>query len=82
MRRRLRLDSTHFDRLTVQRTFKIVGTFFAFAARGSTRHLALVPLALETAKRALERLPEAAPLRALELDRSLDAVADAASRTA
>ena len=65
LRRRLQRMSgaspEDFERLTAQRMLKIVGTFHAFALRGSSRHLALVPPSIEAATAALARLPEAAP---------------------
>ncbi|MEM6704696.1 MAG: phosphotransferase [Acidobacteriota bacterium] len=76
-----RLKEAHFDRLVVQRTFKIVGTFFAFAARGAQRHLTLVPATINTGKEALFRLPEAELLDGLEreLENALRAVSAAAA---
>ena len=47
-----------FDRLIVQRTFKIVGTFCSFARRGFRRYLGMVPTTVETGAAALGRLPE------------------------
>jgi aminoglycoside/choline kinase family phosphotransferase len=45
-------------RVCVQRLFKIVGTFHAFAARGHPRHLPRVPAALRAAVQKLATLPE------------------------
>lgn len=75
------IDREHFDRLIAQRTFKIVGTFFAFAARGATRHLRLVPAALDAGRTALLRLPESSRLsgRERELDEALDRLSAAAT---
>jgi aminoglycoside/choline kinase family phosphotransferase len=49
-----------YARVCVQRLFKIVGTFHAFAARGHTRHLSLVPASLRAALQKLRTLPEGA----------------------
>jgi N-acetylmuramate 1-kinase len=49
-----------YHRAAAQRALKIVGTFAAFAERGVTRHLALVPPSLRAAHRHLSRLPETA----------------------
>lgn len=55
-------DREHYARACVQRLFKIVGTFHAFAARGDTRHLPRVAPALHAAVRQLAALPEGAAL--------------------
>lgn len=47
-----------YTRVCVQRLFKIVGTFHAFAARGHGRHLSRVPAALRAAVLKLGTLPE------------------------
>jgi aminoglycoside/choline kinase family phosphotransferase len=47
-----------YRRAAVQRTFKAVGTFAAFAARGSDRRLPLIPPTLRRGLEQLERLPE------------------------
>lgn len=62
-------DAVHFHRVAAQRTLKAVGTFAAFARRGSPRHLPLIPPTLASAAGHLAHLPEAAPLLA-ELHRS------------
>lgn len=51
-----------YHRAAAQRTLKAVGSYAAFARRGSGRHLGLIPPTLARALRHLERLPEAAPL--------------------
>jgi N-acetylmuramate 1-kinase len=51
-----------YHRAAVQRTLKAVGTFAAFAARGSHRHLPLIPPTLTRALDHLARLPDGAPL--------------------
>lgn len=55
-----------YHRAAAQRTLKAVGSYAAFARRGSgrhsSRHLGLIPPTLARALRHLERLPEAAPL--------------------
>lgn len=48
-------------RCGAQRCVKIVGTFFKFAERGEDRYLGMVPRALRTAARELDRLPEGTP---------------------
>jgi aminoglycoside/choline kinase family phosphotransferase len=47
-----------YHRAAAQRALKIVGTFTAFAARGTARHLPLVAPSLRAARRHLLRLPE------------------------
>jgi hypothetical protein len=49
-----------YHRAAAQRTLKAAGTFARFAARGSGRHLRLVPPTLERALRHLAALPETA----------------------
>jgi aminoglycoside/choline kinase family phosphotransferase len=60
-------DPIPYRKAAVQRAFKAVGTFAAFALRGSTRRLPLIPGTLEQGLRQLEQLPEghdlASPLR-------------------
>lgn len=51
-------EKTAYQRAAVQRAFKAVGTFGAFARRGFNRHLALVPPTLERALLQMGRLPE------------------------
>jgi aminoglycoside/choline kinase family phosphotransferase len=51
-----------YHRAAAQRTLKAVGTYAAFARRGSSRHLPLIPPTLARALRHLERLPESASL--------------------
>lgn len=53
-----------YHRAAAQRTLKAVGSYAAFAQRGSGRHLRLVPPTLERALHHLERLPETAHLSA------------------
>ena len=57
-----RTRSDGYHRLVVQRTFKIVGTFHAFASRGAPRYLPLVPRALATGLEHLAALPGLADL--------------------
>ena len=47
-----------YDRAVAQRCFKIAGTFLAFAARGSRRHLRLLRPSVDRGLGALARLPE------------------------
>lgn len=47
-----------YDRAVAQRGLKIAGTFLAFAAGGSSRHLRLLRPSVERALDALARLPE------------------------
>lgn len=49
-----------YRRAVAQRALKAAGTFAMFAARGSDRHLGLIPPTLERASRHLLRLPETA----------------------
>ena len=49
-------------RATAQRALKAVGTFAAFAARGDSRHLPLVPPTFARALAALTELPETAAI--------------------
>jgi len=51
-----------YHRAAAQRTLKAVGTYAAFARRGATRHLPLIPPTLGRCLGHLERLPEAAAL--------------------
>lgn len=51
-----------YHRAAAQRTLKAVGTFAAFARRGSDRHLPLIPPTLGRALHHLRRLPEAGEL--------------------
>lgn len=51
-----------YHRAAAQRTLKAVGTFAAFARRGSDRHLPLIPPTLGRALHHLRRLPEAREL--------------------
>jgi N-acetylmuramate 1-kinase len=51
-----------YHRAAAQRTLKAVGTYAAFARRGATRHLPLIPRTLGRCLGHLEHLPEAAPL--------------------
>jgi aminoglycoside/choline kinase family phosphotransferase len=51
-----------YDRAVAQRGLKIAGTFLAFAARGSRRHLRLLGPSVERALDALARLPEGAEI--------------------
>jgi aminoglycoside/choline kinase family phosphotransferase len=56
-----------YHRSALQRTLKAIGTFAAFAKRGSDRHLPLIPPTLERARRQLAEVPEmAATVAALE----------------
>ncbi len=73
------LDAEPWDRLVAQRMWKIVGTFFAFAERGSPRHLRLVPGSIDLGVEALLRLPEgqALPSR-LDIDAMRTAITDRA----
>ncbi len=58
--------SAGYRRAVAQRALKAAGTFATFAARGSDRHLGLIPATLERASRHLLRLPESAgPWRTL-----------------
>ncbi len=59
-----RRDHERYHRAAAQRALKIVGTFAAFAARGSDRYLDRIPPSLAAARRHLERLPETGPLMA------------------
>lgn len=56
------LDPEAYHRCAAQRTLKAVGTFIAFANRGSTRHLELVPKSLCSFLEHFAKLPEGAPL--------------------
>jgi aminoglycoside/choline kinase family phosphotransferase len=67
-----------YHRAAAQRTLKAVGTFAAFARRGSDRHLPLIPPTLERALYHLGRLPEGRKL-APELERRWRQAASAAS---
>jgi aminoglycoside/choline kinase family phosphotransferase len=55
-------ERLRYHRAAAQRTLKAVGTYAAFARRGSTRHLPLIPPTHDRSLRHLERLPEAAAL--------------------
>lgn len=55
-------DRSGYHRAAAQRTLKAVGTFEAFARRGSDRHLGLVAPTLGRALRHLLELPETAPI--------------------
>lgn len=55
-------DRRAYHRAAAQRALKAVGTFAAFAARGSDRHLPLIPPTLSRALRHLALAPESAPL--------------------
>ncbi|MFP3938951.1 MAG: phosphotransferase [Acidobacteriota bacterium] len=55
-------DPEPYHRAAAQRTLKAVGSYAAFARRGTPRHLRLIPRTLERALRHLERTPETAPL--------------------
>jgi len=52
------LDPTEYHRAACQRCLKIVGTFLAFAERGSDRHMPLVRPSYERALEHLRRLPD------------------------
>ncbi len=54
-----------YHRAAVQRTLKAVGTFAAFAVRGSERHLPLIPPTLARTLHHLRQVPEMAPLAGL-----------------
>lgn len=62
-----RISERDYRLAAVQRTLKAVGTYAAFARRGSDRHLPLIPPTLERALHHLAALPEgqdlAEPLR-------------------
>lgn len=51
-----------YHRVAAQRTLKAVGSYAAFARRGTSRHLRLIPPTLERALVHLERTPETAAL--------------------
>ena len=62
-----RLDCGQGERLSyhragAQRTLKAIGTYHAFANRGSEQHLSLVPKTLGRALYHLEQLPETSEL--------------------
>ena len=52
-----------YHRAAAQRTLKAVGSYAAFAGRGSDRHLCLIPPTLARALHHLGRLPETAHLK-------------------
>jgi len=62
--------SPGYRRAVAQRALKAAGTFAAFAARGSDRHLRLIPETLERASVHLLRLPETSDAWRLLLRRS------------
>lgn len=66
-----------YHQAAVQRTLKAVGTFAAFAARGSHRHLPLIPPTLTRALHHLARLPDGGPLAARLRERWQGALAAA-----
>lgn len=55
-------DREAYHRAAAQRTLKAVGSYAAFAHRGSDRHLKLIPPTLARALHHLGRLPEASAL--------------------
>jgi aminoglycoside/choline kinase family phosphotransferase len=55
-------ERLRYHRAAAQRTLKAVGTYAAFARRGATRHLPLIPRTLGRFLEHLHRLPEAAAL--------------------
>jgi aminoglycoside/choline kinase family phosphotransferase len=55
-------ERLRYHRAAAQRTLKAVGTYAAFARRGATRHLPLIPRTLGRCLDHLRRLPEAAAL--------------------
>lgn len=55
-------DRTAYHRAAAQRTLKAIGSYAAFARRGSARHLPLIPATLRRALEHLARTPETAPL--------------------
>ncbi|HVT18892.1 MAG TPA: phosphotransferase [Thermoanaerobaculia bacterium] len=62
-------DRTCYHRAAAQRTLKAVGTYAAFARKGSCRHLPLIAPTLRRFVSHLARLPESAALAA-DLDRA------------
>jgi aminoglycoside/choline kinase family phosphotransferase len=58
-------ERLRYHRAAAQRTLKAVGTYAAFARRGATRHLPLIPRTLGRGLGHLEHLPEAADLAPL-----------------
>lgn len=52
-----------YHRAALQRTLKAIGTFAAFAQRGSKRHLPLIPPTLQRALLHLAQVPEMADMR-------------------
>ncbi len=58
------VDRESYHRAATQRTLKAVGSYAAFARRGSDRHLPLVAPTLGRALGHLRRVPETAPLAA------------------
>ncbi|HTQ78650.1 MAG TPA: phosphotransferase, partial [Thermoanaerobaculia bacterium] len=58
-------ERLRYHRAAAQRTLKAVGTYAAFAQRGATRHLPLIPRTLGRCLGHLERLPEAEALHPL-----------------
>ncbi len=61
--RRALVAPASYRRCVVQRALKACGTYAAFARRGSSRHLRLVPSTLRRAADNLDRLPEGDGLR-------------------
>lgn len=57
-----RPDRESYHRAAAQRTLKAIGSYAAFAGRGSGRHLRLIPPTLARALDHLRRLPETAKL--------------------
>lgn len=55
-------ERRRYHRAAAQRTLKAVGTYAAFARRGATRHLPLIPRTLGRFLDHLHQLPEAAAL--------------------
>ncbi|HUP42949.1 MAG TPA: phosphotransferase [Thermoanaerobaculia bacterium] len=55
-------DRESYHRAAGQRTLKAIGSYAAFARRGSPRHLPLIPPTLARALEHLRRLPEASAL--------------------
>lgn len=68
-------DRETYRRCAVQRALKACATFVAFARRGNTRHLPLVPPTLARAAVHLDRLPEGAEVPRSVFQRWSDAVA-------
>jgi aminoglycoside/choline kinase family phosphotransferase len=51
-------ERAFYHRAALQRTLKAIGTFAAFARRGSVRHLSLIAPTLERARLQLSKVPE------------------------